>query len=288
MNNYKLGAHLSIAGGYHNTLNKIVEIGGNCLQIFSSSPRGWSFAKIDDKTVKEFITLKSKLKIDPVYFHASYLINLAGNDRIGQLSKQSLIHELKIASHLDIKGTIVHLGSYKNNDNFYNDRVKNGNDKYEVLISNIREVLKQALNNTFFIIENAGNRKIGQTLDEISQIIKDVNDSRVRLCLDTCHLYSAGYDLSTPKKLDNFLHDFDILIGLEKLEVIHTNDSKDPFNSGRDRHENIGQGTVPINTFKLLLSHPKTKNLPFIIETPGFSNEGPDKKNLDTLKGLII
>ena len=124
-------------------------------------------------------------------------------------------------------------------------------------------------------------------MTEIAKIINQVNNARVRVCLDTCHLHSAGYDLTSLKKLDDFLLEFDKLIGLNKLELIHLNDSRDPFNSGRDRHENIGRGTMGIATFKLLLNHPKTKNSPFIIETPGFDNKGPDKKNLDILKSLL-
>jgi len=271
----KLGAHLSISSGYANALKNIKNIGGNCLQIFSISPRGWAFAKVDEESINQFTSLKSKLKIDPVFFHTSYLINLADTGRIGQLSKQFLKHELNIAFQYGIKGTIVHLGSFK------------GNIKYKDLALNIKEILDQTPKNTFFIIENAGNKKIGQNLKEIARIIKEVNNDRVRVCLDTCHLYSAGYDLSTPEKLEQFIKVFDSLIGLEKLELFHFNDSKDPFNSGCDRHENIGQGTIPIDEFRLIMFHQKLKHLSFIIETPGFDQNGPDKKNLDILKSLL-
>jgi len=274
----KLGAHLSISGGYAKALKNIKKIGGNCLQIFSISPRGWTFAKVNEKNSNQFIHLKSKLKIDPVFFHTSYLINLADTGRIGQLSKQFIKHELNIASQYGIKGTIIHLGSYKH---------EALSVKHETLIGNIKEILCGSPQETLFIIENAGNKKIGQNLKEIAKIIKEVNNQRVRVCLDTCHLYSAGYDLSTPEKIEQFIKVFDSLIGLEKLELFHFNDSKDPFHSGRDRHENIGQGNIPVNEFKLIMTHLKLKHLPFIIETPGFNNEGPDKKNLDVLKSLL-
>lgn len=291
----KFGAHVSISGGYTKALEKITKMGGNCLQIFSTSPRGWNFAKINKQQISQFLNLKSQLKIDPVYFHASYLVNLAYNNRIGQLSKQLLKHELKIASELGIRGSIIHLGSFKDKvDNKSTLQLFNGRDKvvtfsekYKELIVNIKEVLNNTPKNTLFIIENAGNRKIGKDLAEISAIIDQVDDNRLRICLDTCHLYSAGYDLSTENKLNEFLEAFDSLVGLEKLEVIHANDSRDPFNSGRDRHENIGRGELNSETFKLLLNHPKTKHLPFIIETPGFNNQGPDKKNLGILKSFI-
>jgi deoxyribonuclease-4 len=140
---------------------------------------------------------------------------------------------------------------------------------------------------TFFIIENAGNRKIGKTVEEIGYLLKLVKSDRVRVCLDTCHLYSAGYDLSGPDKLDAFLRKFDREVGMNRVELFHLNDSKDPFGSFRDRHENIGQGTLGLAAFRSIVNHPELRNLPFIIETPGFDNQGPDKKNLDILESLV-
>jgi len=275
---FKLGAHQSISGGYSEALDRINNIDGNCLQIFSSSPRGWNFAKPTEEEISQFVDLKKKLKIEPIYFHATYLINLADDSRIGHMSKQSLITELNLASKLNIKGSIVHLGSFKD---------QKLNIKYQKLISNIKEVLEETPKDTLFIIENAGNRKIGQTLEEISQIVKDVNNLRVRLCFDTCHLFSNGYKFDTNKELGVFFNKLDKLDLFDKLELWHLNDSRDEFNSGHDRHENIGQGKIGIDEFKILLNHPQTKNFPFIIETPGFDGNGPDKKNLDILKSLF-
>lgn len=276
---HKFGAHLSIAGGYHNALQKAQEIGGSCLQIFSASPRAWNFARPTNEAIDYFKEEKQRLKIDPVYFHASYLINLADEGRVGQLSKNLLVHELKLASQLGIRGTIVHLGSYKEIQT---------ESKYNTLIKNIASILEKTPKNTLFIIENAGNKKICQRLEEIAQIIKDLRDDRVRVCLDTCHLFACGYDIATKEKFDGFFSKFNSLIGLEKLELFQVNDSKDPFGSGRDRHENIGEGTIPTTTFQLLLNDSRTKKLPFIIETPGFDKKGPDKKNLDILKSLTL
>lgn len=281
----RLGAHLSISGGYTKALERIKNIGGNCLQIFSTSPRGWNFAKIDEVQTVQFIEKKNEFKIDPIYFHASYLINLADEGKTGHLSKLSLISELTIAPKLHIKGSIIHLGSFKTKGNQLELQLLS--DRTNVVVQHIKEILDKTPTDSLFIIENAGNNKIGKDIREIAEIIKRVNNPRVRVCLDTCHLYSAGYDLSTSKKLEDFLLAFDAFIGIEKLELIHANGSKDPFNSGRDRHENISKGTVPLETFKLLLHHPKTKHLPFIIETPGFDEHGPDKKNLDILKSFL-
>jgi deoxyribonuclease-4 len=274
----KLGAHQSISGGYTQALEQINNIGGNCLQIFSSSPRGWNFAKPNDDEIKQFIDLKTKLKIDPIYFHASYLVNLADESRIGHMSKMSLISEMNLAPKLGVRGSIIHLGSYKN---------QVSSIKYEVLIKNIKEILDKTPEESLFIIENAGNKKIGQTLEEISQIIKGINSPRVRICFDTCHLFSNGYRFNNNDELDLFFAKLAKLEINNIIELWHVNDSRDEFNSGHDRHENIGQGTIGIEEFKVLVNHKKTKDYPFIIETPGFDGNGPDKKNLDILKSLI-
>ncbi|OGK60642.1 hypothetical protein A3G67_05150 [Candidatus Roizmanbacteria bacterium RIFCSPLOWO2_12_FULL_40_12] len=272
----KLGAHVSIAGGHINALHKIKKMGGNCLQIFSASPRAWNFVRISDVEEKEFAKEKKKLAIDPVYFHASYLINLASDGRVGQLSTQLLTHELKVAKKMDVRGSIIHTGSHKD-----------GDKETKKVLANIFKVLEKIPNDRLFIIENAGTRKIGLYLDEIGEIVKGLKSKNVKVCLDTCHLHAAGYNLRTKKSFKEFLEFFDSKIGLEKLELWHLNDSKDPFESFRDRHENIGKGEVGTEVFKNILTHAKTKNLPCIIEVPGFDDMGPDKKNLDILKALV-
>ncbi len=280
----KIGAHLSIAGGYDKALERVNAIGGNCLQIFSASPRGWNRATITDESKQLFLDTKKRLKITDVFFHASYLINLADDGRIGEESKKSLIAELNVASQIGIIGSIVHIGSFKGNVPAMWDVSQDR--KYSALINNINEVLAHTPQDTFLIIENAGNKKIGQNIDEIASILNDVNNERLKVCLDTCHLFSAGYELSTKAKMDLFFNEFDKKIGIHKLIVLHINDSRDPFNSGRDRHENIGAGSLTLAPFKLLVHDKRTSNLPFIIETPGFEGKGPDKKNIDILKAL--
>ncbi len=274
----KLGAHQSISGGYSEALKRIANIGGNCLQIFSSSPRGWSSFQINNEAIEQWNNKRNELNIDPIYFHATYLINLADDSRIGHASKQSLISEMNLAPKLGIKGSIIHLGSYKGEPSSI---------KYSTLITNIKEILNKTSPKSLFIIENAGNRKIGQTLEEISQIVKDVNNPRVKICFDTCHLFSNGYKFENNNQLDKFLNQLSSLQLINQLECWHLNDSRDEFDSGHDRHDNIGQGKMNIDEFKVLLNHPKTKDYPFIIETPGFDKKGPDQKNLDILKSLI-
>lgn len=280
----KIGAHLSAAGGYANALTKLKEIGGNCLQIFASPPRNWTNAKPTQEQIKSFVGLKNKLKIDPVYFHATYLINLSDDGRIGEFSKTILTHELNLAPEIGVRGSVVHLGSFK--EKLPDEEVFREHPKHTILLKNISEILEQAPKDSLLIIENAGTHKIGASIAEIGFIIKSLQDKRVKVCLDTCHLHAAGFDLSTETKLKLFLETFDKLVGIENLELFHANDSRDELGSYRDRHENIGKGKVGESVFRNLLSNPATKTKPFIIETPGFDKKGPDQRNLEILKAL--
>ena len=299
-----LGGHVSIAGGYKEALSRAKALGGNALQMFSASPRGWNLPQVAPAEAGVFREEMKKHGIEAAYFHASYLINLADSGPNGKHSVEALIAELNVAEALGVRGSIIHLGSFKIREERNPSPSKTWvlplekgecieptsyikPATYELLISNIKKVLEKTSKNVLFIIENMGTRKIGRALDEIASIIKDVNDSRVKVCLDTCHLHTVGYDLSTPRKLDDFLDMFDKNIGLSRLECFHMNDSRDEFGSLRDRHENIGEGKVGENVFKLLLNHPKTKHLPFLLEVPGFDDAGPDKKNMDMLKSLV-
>lgn len=273
----KIGGHLSIAGGHINALVKTVEIGGNCLQLFSSSPRNWAVIPPTDEQIADFLKTKNELHIDPLYFHASYLINLADNGYLGERSVEMLVAELNLAKKMEVQGTIIHLGSFKLKEE------KPTEEHYQILFDNIKKVLKNTPEETYFIIENAGNKKICNSLDELGYIVKSLNHPRIKVCLDTCHFHAAGYDLSSREKFDRYFKDFEKKVGLEKLEVFQVNDSKDSLGSFRDRHENIGEGTIPQETFRLLLTDPLTKNKPFILEVPGEEKKGPDSKNIKKL-----
>lgn len=276
----KFGAHLSIAGGYEQALLRAVAIGANCLQIFSGNPRSFAGPNVGAEAARAFKARAAALQIAPIYFHAPYLVNLASEKATGNRSVDLLIAELSVAGRAGVRGSIVHLGSFKQATGEEQEKQK------KRLLKRIKIILASAPGETVFVIENAGTRKIGRTMEEIGEIVFEVGDPRLKVCLDTCHLHAAGYDLRGKAKLDSFLKLFEQKIGLERLECLHINDSRDPFGSLRDRHENIGMGEVGKEVFRELLNHPKTKHLPFIIETPGFDGEGPDQKNLDILKAL--
>lgn len=276
----KVGGHLSVAGGYHNALIKTKEIGGNCLQIFSSSPRNWGVQPVTDSQIQTFLDERKKYMVDPIYFHASYLVNFADNDRIGKASVTTLIDELNLAAKMNIVGSIIHLGSFKQEE-------RPSDEQYKIVFDNVHQVLDQTPDNTFFIIENAGNRKLNWDITELGHIVKSLNHPRIKVCLDTCHLWGAGYDLSTTEKFEKFFEEFDQKVGMEKLEVFQINDSKDELGSFRDRHENLGMGQIPMEEFRLLVNSPLTKDIPMILEVPGLDKKGPDKANVDTLVSLV-
>ncbi len=286
----KIGAHVSTAGGYFRAVSRVSDIGGNCLQIFSTSPRGWRSADPKKEDLLKFKKAIEDYSVSPVYFHASYLINLAGSKEIQEKSVKSMISELNIAGNFGIVGTVVHLGSFKSGKTEDNEKPLFETDEfaYKDLFRNIKNILKETPKNTFLIIENMGTRKIGKNLEEIAFIINKINNPRIRVCLDTCHLHAAGIDLSTNDSLERFLNRFDDLVGLSLLECIHINDSRDEFGSLRDRHENIGDGKIPKDVFSLILNHSKLKSIPFIAEVPGVNGLGPDKENLDRIKKMVL
>ncbi len=271
----KIGAHVSIAGGYDKAVEKASAMGCNALQIFSASPRGWNFARPTDEDIDLFLKKREELGINTAVFHASYLINMADTNRIGPLSRQLLTHELKLAARMNVIGSVIHLGSFKNNGN--------GHDE---LCSNIQAVLDKMPDDRYFIIENAGNRKIGQTIEQIAEIIRQLKDPRLKVCLDTCHLHAAGYDLTTKDTYGSFISMFDAQIGLDRLAVWHVNDSHDPFGSLNDHHENLGKGQVGIDVFTNITHDTRMNDIPLILEVPGLDGKGPDKANVDKLKEI--
>lgn len=270
-----IGAHVSIAGGFFAAAKRATRIGAGAIQMFSSSPQQWGAGPENREDIAAFATFADTYHIAPRYFHASYLLNLADRARIGKASATALVRELSLAPELGVRGSVVHVGSWKGEA-----------PDYDRLAGAIRDILARTPEKTLFIMENAGTRKIGLALEEIGALTKRVKSPRFKVCLDTCHLFTAGYDIRTKEKLDSFLKEFDAKVGIERLELWHANDSRDPIGSFRDRHENIGEGAIGLEAFRVLANHPVAKKFPFVLEVPGFDGEGPDKKNVDILRTL--
>ena len=276
----KLGAHVSTAGGVDKAIDRGAEIGCETIQIFASSPQSWFFKPVPEENIEAFRKRAKEVSMGPVFFHCIYLINL-GNPNPDNVKKgiKSLTDYMNFAATLGADGIIFHPGSHKGAG--YDAILKQTADS-------IIEVLESSPEGPWLTLENTAGmgQHIGAKFEELGRIIETVGSPRLKVCLDTQHSFAAGYDLASKGGLETALEEFDREIGLDRLVAVHANDSKQPLGSGIDRHENIGQGHIGIEGFETLMSHPAFSDLPFFLEVPGMEGGGPDKANLDILKGI--
>lgn len=276
----KIGAHVSTAGGLDKAVDRAMAIGAETIQIFGGAPQTWRRRAHSPESMLRFKAKCSEAGIGPVFIHAIYLINLATADPEHlHKSRQSLIDDMRLASQIGAAGVIFHLGSR---------RGASFGQVFDQVIAALKHVLAETPADTWLILENSAGMgdHLGSRFNEIGMLIKAVSDPRMKVCLDTQHCFAAGYDLSTADGLDAAMDEFQREIGLDLLVAVHANDSKVKFASGVDRHENIGQGHMGRDAFRLILSHPALSHQPFILEVPGFANEGPDRENIDILRSL--
>ncbi len=276
----RVGAHVSISGSLDLAIDRAAEIGADCIQIFGSAPQSWQSFIFPLDQVEEFNRKREAAGITPVFLHSVYLINLASpNHFILGNSIASLIQYLKFGKLLGAEGVVFHVGSHRGRG-------------FENAAGQVVEALSQILAQTDglgkLIIENSAGAGgiIGGSFKEIGFLVKAVNSPRVAVCLDTAHALESGCDIRTKPGLEKTLDEFDREIGLEKLILIHANDSKTPLGSNRDRHENIGEGEIGLEGFRRIVRHPALRDFPFIIETPGFEGQGPDEKNIKVIRSL--
>ena len=274
------GAHVSTSGGIDKAIDRAIEIGAECVQLFPSAPQGWGFKFPDELTVTEFKRKAYENDIGPNVFHGIYLVSLGSDDlALVERGKASLIKYLNTAADLGVEGVIFHLNSHKG---------RGFDAVFPQVLESIQEVLADTSNDAKLIIENSagmGNH-IGSKFSEIGMFIKELSDSRVKVCLDTQHSFAAGYDLRTKATVEAVMDEFDRDIGLDHLVAIHCNDSKPDLGGALDRHENIGEGFLGTDAFESVLAHPAFKNVPFYLEVPGFEGKGPDAENINILKEL--
>jgi deoxyribonuclease-4 len=250
------------------------------MQIFSRSPRVWSARKLDSDEVARFRELRERLGITPVAVHASYLINLATPEGLlKRRSVEALVEELDRADRLGADYLVVHVGSCKDGGSA---------EGIERVRESLETVLASGGGSTRLLLEDtAGERgDVGSRLEEIGSILKELKGGdRVGVCLDTCHLFAAGYDLSKPDGVEEIARRVDGTIGLDRLELIHLNDSKKGLNCRVDRHQHIGLGGIGLPGFGAWLNHPAFREIPMILETPKDSPVA-DPQNLETVKKL--
>ncbi len=275
----KIGAHISAAVSLDLAFERAKNIEAECTQIFISPPQQWLKVNHSDEVVKKYQAAQSESGIGPNFIHGTYLVNLATPiPEHWEKSIDWLNYAMQVAAKIKVMGVIFHVGSHKGKGF---DTVK------DRVVKALAKVLKESDGTeTFLILENTagGGGSIGK-FTELGYLIKELNHPRLKVCLDTQHAFAAGYDLKD--NLASVLEEFDQEIGLSNLVAIHANDSKPALGSNTDRHENIGEGTIGIDAWKRIVNHPKLKDLPFILEVPGFANTGPDLENIQILKKLV-
>jgi len=276
----RLGVHVSIAGKIYEAVDRAKALNCECMQIFSRNPRGWQAAKLDKADVEEFKKRRKEAGITPLVVHIPYLINLASpEDRLYKKSIQAYLEDIRRADLLSAEYFVTHLGSHKGKGRDLGiDRFARALDK---IIKELKPKVKILLENT----SGSGNW-LGGDFEDIAEIMtKSHQKDRLGLCFDTCHAYAAGYDIKNKKGLDETLKKIDKLIGINKLKLIHINDSKGDLGSHLDRHQHIGKGKIGRDGFKLILHHPKLRDLPYVLETPK-EDVKSDPMNLKTVRSI--
>ena len=281
MSNILLGAHMSISGSIDQSVDRAKDLGCTTFQIFTGNPRGWDINTLNDKITKLFIEKIKKNNYNKIVTHMPYLPNLAtSNDIIFNKSVKTLKNELIKCDKLAIPYLVTHLGSHLGKG-------------IEVGIENVTKALRIALeevdNNVKILLENMAGTKnsVGSKFENIIKIIDGVdNQDKLGVCFDTCHAFAAGYELRNSEEIDNTLKNFDEIIGINKLKVIHLNDSTGEFNCNRDRHQHIGLGYIGKNGFKTFVNDSRIKHLPMILETP-INNDRDDAGNLSEVKKYL-
>jgi len=275
-----LGAHVDSSGGLHLAFGRAAAMGAVAIQCHPTPPGFWGSPKLDEERIGKFREAASAAGNPPFFFHAVYLINLAGDDAtLRQRSESTLAGYLAAADQLGITGVIFHTGSHKGQG-------------FEKVLPQIREHLLRVMERAdpktahLLIENNAGlGGCVGARFEEVRALLDAVDDPRAGVCFDTCHAFASGYDLRTAETARATLDEWDRVVGIGRLEALHANDSQTGLGSNRDRHANIGQGEIGEDGFRALLHDPRLRDKPFVLEVPG-AGEGPDKANLDELRRL--
>ena len=275
----KIGAHVSTAGGLSNAFDRASNIGAEAIQIFASSPRAWKFNQPKEEQVNLFKEKMEQTGIWPCYIHGSYLVNIGGDPSQIEKSIESLTNNMSVAGKIGAEGVIFHGGSHKGKG--FHNIVKQASEC-------LKRVLDNSPENVWLCLENSAGMgsHIGSSFEEMGELIQLVQNDNLKVCLDTEHMFAAGYDLTNPDEVPQIMKRFDEEIGLSKLVAVHANDSKVELGSGVDRHENIGDGFIGIDGFKSLMNDPSFEKVPFFLEVPGFDSKGPDEININLLKSI--
>lgn len=269
-----LGTHMSIADGIAKTAENVVKMNANTMQIFSRNPRGSNYKNYSPEEVECFQKIRREHQFGPLLAHAPYTMNLASADeRVYEFACMVMREDIARMDALEIENIVFHPGSHTGIG-------------AEAGIGNIVAGLDQAITgeeSIMILLETMSGKgtEIGVNFEELKQIRDGVkHPERIGVCLDTCHVFAAGYDIVN--NLDGVLEEFDRVLGLDLLRAIHLNDSMMPFGSHKDRHAAIGEGEIGWEALLCVMEHPLLKDIPFYLETP-FDDTG-HKKEMEMIK----
>ena len=279
----RLGAHMSIAGGFEKAIERGRKVGCQTIQIFSKSNNQWAAPPITDEQAELFKKSAEEADIGPIFAHAAYLINVGSPDKAtADRSKQALKVELQRADRLGLAFLVLHPGSHKETGE-------------EACIKKIAQTVAWALEQTqgspvklLYEIAAGQGACVGHRFEHLAELLRlTEHPDRAGICLDTCHLFAAGYDLRTKAAYEKTMGEFDEVIGLKRLQAVHLNDSKKELGCRVDRHEHIGKGQIGLEGFRCLMNDQRLAHLPMVLETPKDEECTEDKMNLKVLRGLM-
>jgi len=271
------GAHCS--GGIKKALDNATAMGAEAVQLFVQSPRTWRFPNHDPADLASFRSRREEAGI-PALVHALYLVNLAApDDAIYGKSVETMRATVDAACGIDAEAVVFHVGSH----------LGAGLDTgLERVVPAIEQILDRCNDRTWLLMENSAGAggTIGRSVDELAVIFDALGrHERLGLCLDSCHLFVSGIDVTDAKTWDALLGEIDSRIGLDRLRALHANDAKAPLGSNRDRHDNIGDGLIG-EGMSVFLSHPRVQGLPVVLEVPGRDGKGPNAEEIRKLREL--
>lgn len=280
-----LGAHMSIAGGYYKAVEQAHECGCDCVQLFTKNNNQWRAKDITDEDVKLFRDALQRLGISHPIAHDSYLINLAApDDALWLKSLDAYAVELERASKLGIPYLVMHPGSFTTSSE------EEGLAKVIKALDEVHRRTPKVKTHTLLETTAGQGSNLGWRFEHLAAIIAGVKkDDRLGVCVDTCHVFSAGYPLSPQKAYKESMAELDKIVGLDRVKAFHLNDSKTPFGSRVDRHAHIGRGSLGLEPFRLLLNDQRFKDIPMYLETAKEQEDGEemDVVNLRTLRSLV-
>ncbi|MDQ4099395.1 MAG: deoxyribonuclease IV [Chloroflexota bacterium] len=277
------GAHMSASGGCDLAITRAEEFGMSSCQLFSKNERQWRAKPLDPDVIDRFHKERERTGIDKLVVHDSYLINLASpKEDILAKSLDAFKDELERCQLLGIPYLVTHPGAHTGSG------VEAGIHQFATSLNRIHDELPD--NETMTLLETTAGQgtTLGRSFAELAAIIEQVEDkARVGICLDTCHVFAAGYDYRDRDGYEAMIAQFDEVLGLDRLRVVHLNDSKFPLASNKDRHEHIGEGEIGPEGFRWLVNDPRLDGIPGILETEKGDDGEFDRKNLGTLRALV-